>query len=53
MTIELVLLRHGESEWNLSNRFTGWTDEELGAATEGTFRREDVISYLRNPQELG
>jgi 2,3-bisphosphoglycerate-dependent phosphoglycerate mutase len=29
MTIELVLLRHGESEWNLSNRFTGWTDVAL------------------------
>ncbi len=25
----LILLRHGQSEWNLSNRFTGWTDVEL------------------------
>lgn len=25
----LVLLRHGESEWNLENRFTGWTDVDL------------------------
>lgn len=25
----LVLLRHGESTWNLANRFTGWTDVEL------------------------
>jgi 2,3-bisphosphoglycerate-dependent phosphoglycerate mutase len=25
----LVLLRHGQSEWNLSNRFTGWTDVDL------------------------
>ncbi|BAK98692.1 2,3-bisphosphoglycerate-dependent phosphoglycerate mutase [Oscillibacter valericigenes Sjm18-20] len=25
----LVLLRHGESEWNLKNRFTGWTDVDL------------------------
>ncbi|HDK36310.1 MAG TPA: phosphoglyceromutase, partial [Bacteroidetes bacterium] len=24
--LKLVLLRHGESEWNLENRFTGWTD---------------------------
>lgn len=25
----LILLRHGQSEWNLSNRFTGWTDVDL------------------------
>ena len=25
----LVLLRHGQSEWNLSNRFTGWFDAGL------------------------
>ena len=25
----VVLLRHGESEWNLSNRFSGWTDIDL------------------------
>jgi len=27
----LVLLRHGESEWNKENRFTGWTDVGLSA----------------------
>ena len=26
---KLVLIRHGESLWNLENRFTGWTDVEL------------------------
>jgi 2,3-bisphosphoglycerate-dependent phosphoglycerate mutase len=26
---KLVLLRHGESAWNLENRFTGWTDVDL------------------------
>ncbi len=26
---KLVLLRHGESTWNLENRFTGWTDVDL------------------------
>lgn len=29
MTHKIVLLRHGESQWNLENRFTGWTDVEL------------------------
>ncbi|HEU4390388.1 MAG TPA: 2,3-diphosphoglycerate-dependent phosphoglycerate mutase [Blastocatellia bacterium] len=27
----LVLLRHGQSDWNLENRFTGWTDVDLSA----------------------
>jgi len=41
MTTKLVLLRHGQSEWNLENRFTGWTDVgltpqgETEAATAG------------------
>ena len=26
---KIVLLRHGESQWNLENRFTGWTDVDL------------------------
>jgi len=28
----LVLLRHGESDWNRENRFTGWTDVDLSPA---------------------
>lgn len=31
MSHTLVLLRHGESQWNLENRFTGWTDVDLSA----------------------
>ncbi len=27
--IKLVLIRHGQSLWNLENRFTGWTDVDL------------------------
>lgn len=27
--IKLVLIRHGQSIWNLENKFTGWTDVEL------------------------
>lgn len=29
MTRKLVLLRHGQSQWNLDNRFTGWVDVDL------------------------
>jgi len=29
--IKLVLIRHGQSEWNLENKFTGWTDVDLSA----------------------
>lgn len=29
MTYTLVLLRHGESEWNAKNLFTGWVDVQL------------------------
>ena len=27
--IKLVLVRHGQSLWNLENKFTGWTDVDL------------------------
>ena len=30
----LVLLRHGQSQWNLENRFTGWVDVDLTAEGE-------------------
>ena len=30
---KLVLVRHGQSTWNLENRFTGWTD--VGLSTQG------------------
>ena len=35
----LVLLRHGESEWNAKNLFTGWVDVALSAKGEGEARR--------------
>jgi 2,3-bisphosphoglycerate-dependent phosphoglycerate mutase len=31
---ELILLRHGQSQWNLENRFTGWVDVPLSARGE-------------------
>jgi 2,3-bisphosphoglycerate-dependent phosphoglycerate mutase len=35
----LILLRHGESEWNQKNLFTGWVDVDLTAAGESEARR--------------
>jgi 2,3-bisphosphoglycerate-dependent phosphoglycerate mutase len=29
LTVKLILLRHGQSDWNLQNRFTGWVDVDL------------------------
>ena len=39
----LILLRHGQSEWNLSNRFTGWTDVELSDKGREEARRAGEI----------
>jgi 2,3-bisphosphoglycerate-dependent phosphoglycerate mutase len=36
---QLVLLRHGESQWNLENRFTGWADVDLTPRGEAEARR--------------
>src|SRR5690554_4350079 len=39
MVMELVLLRHGQSTWNLENLFTGWTDVPLTEAGEEEARQ--------------
>ncbi|MBD3366546.1 MAG: 2,3-diphosphoglycerate-dependent phosphoglycerate mutase [Candidatus Eisenbacteria bacterium] len=50
-TRTLVLLRHGESEWNSTNRFTGWTDVDLTgrgvseARTAGRLLREGGYTF--------
>ena len=36
---KLVLLRHGESQWNLENRFTGWTNVDLTEKGEEEARK--------------
>jgi 2,3-bisphosphoglycerate-dependent phosphoglycerate mutase len=41
----LVLLRHGESAWNLENRFTGWTDVDLTA--KGIAEAHEAARLLR------
>ena len=42
---KLVLLRHGESEWNLQNRFTGWTDVDL--TPRGVQEAHDAARLLK------
>jgi 2,3-bisphosphoglycerate-dependent phosphoglycerate mutase len=39
----LLLLRHGESAWNASNRFTGWVDVDLTARGEEQARHSGVL----------
>jgi len=43
MVYKLVLLRHGQSEWNLANKFTGWTDVELTKEGEKQARQSGVL----------
>jgi len=43
--MKLVLLRHGESSWNLENRFTGWTDVDL--TPSGMKEAEEAGRLLR------
>jgi 2,3-bisphosphoglycerate-dependent phosphoglycerate mutase len=45
MGATLVLLRHGESTWNLDNRFTGWTDVDLTA--KGREEAREAARLLR------
>lgn len=39
----LVLLRHGQSQWNLENRFTGWHDVDLSPNGEAEAERAGVL----------
>ncbi|MDC0917542.1 2,3-bisphosphoglycerate-dependent phosphoglycerate mutase [Candidatus Marinimicrobia bacterium] len=43
--MNLVLLRHGESQWNLENRFTGWKDVSLTnrGIAEATFSGHQLL----------
>ena len=42
----LILLRHGESQWNLENRFTGWVDVPL--SPRGIQEAKDAGEKLRS-----
>ena len=48
MTGKLVLCRHGQSDWNLKNLFTGWTDVELTGKG-----REEAIAAGQLLRDLG
>lgn len=41
--IKLVLLRHGESEWNLANKFTGWKDVDLTETGRAQAKQAGVV----------
>ena len=43
--MKLILLRHGESQWNLENRFTGWKDVDLTSTgkEEAKFSAKQIL----------
>lgn len=43
---KLVIVRHGQSQWNLENRFTGWIDVDLSEA--GIAEAEKAAEKLKN-----
>lgn len=43
--MKVVLLRHGESQWNLENRFTGWTD--VGLTERGVREAHEAAKLLQ------
>lgn len=59
---KLILIRHGQSQWNLENRFTGWWDVDVteqgvaeagcGRADEGQGRAADSgLHLLADPRD--
>ena len=48
MTSTLILLRHGESEWNAKNLFTGWVDVRLSPKGETEAAEAGVLLKERN-----
>ena len=43
MAGKLVLCRHGQSEWNLKNLFTGWTDVDLTPKGKDEAREAGIL----------
>lgn len=48
MTKTLVMVRHGQSEWNLANKFTGWVDVDLSEQGE-----QEAIEAGKKIKEAG
>ena len=48
MTTNLILLRHGESEWNAKNLFTGWVDVRLSEKGEAEAKRGGELLLSRS-----
>ena len=46
----LVLLRHGQSQWNLEDRFTGWVDVDLSARGEAEAMRGGELIAVQGLQ---
>ena len=51
MTYTLILLRHGNSEWNTKNLFTGWVDVDLSDQGRAEAKRagELIAAYEKQP----
>ena len=45
---KLILVRHGQSQWNLENRFTGWWDVDLTAQGEAEARAAGALLQAKN-----
>ncbi len=45
---KLILVRHGQSQWNLENRFTGWWDVDLTAKGEAEARAAGTLLRAKN-----
>ena len=48
----LALIRHGQSEWNLENRFTGWVDVDLTDNGRAEAAKAGNTAQVRNILEV-
>ena len=48
----LILVRHGQSEWNLEKRFTGWVDVELTKRGESEAERAGLLIKEKKLEDI-